>query len=111
MASLMKVSGCKENDKDLVSKYGLMAPNMLDNGNIIKPMDKGLYIMLMEIFIKVNGLMIRLVDREHIHIKMVPNMLVSGKTINKMVMVSNSGLMDKSMKDNIRMALKLVKEF
>ena len=111
MVSLMKVSGYKENDKDKVFKYGLMALNMLDNGKIIKPTDKGLYIMLMEIFIKGNGLMIRLVDREHIRIKMVPNMLASGKTTNKMGMVLSSGLMDKSMKDYIKMALKLVKEF
>jgi hypothetical protein len=51
-----------------------MEVNMLDNGKIIKLMGKVYYIILMEMCMKVNGLMIRLVEKELININMGLNM-------------------------------------
>lgn len=81
-----KVNGCKQNVRDLGSKSGLIVPNMLGSGKITKPMDREPSIMLMEMSMKANGSMIKHVAKEHIHIKMEPNTLVSGKTTNRMVM-------------------------
>lgn len=107
----MKVNGLMEKDKVSVSKYGLMDPNMLDSGKTIKPMVKELFTMLMVTFMKENGLTIRLAVKEPIPMKMVPNMLDNGKMINKMDTAWNSGLMDKSTKESIRMEQKLEKVF
>ncbi len=62
--------------------------------------------MLMVIFIKENGWRIRRVDVALIHIRMGLNMLGIGRMISRMDMESKSGLMDQSMRDNTRMALK-----
>jgi hypothetical protein len=54
-------------------------------------MDVVNFIMLMEIFTKENGMMIKLMDGEFIYIKMELNMKGNGKMINKMVKVKKNG--------------------
>ena len=55
--------------------------------------------MLMEIFMMGNGLMIRLMVMELIHMLMELLMLVNGLKINNMEKVLKSGLMVPNMKD------------
>ena len=92
-------------------KFGLMAVNIKGNGNKIKQMEKEYYIIQMEIFTKDNGLMTKQMEKGLIRIQMGLNILVNGKMINNMVLEFNSGLMDKSMKEIIRMEQKQEKEF
>jgi hypothetical protein len=55
MEYLMKGNGFKEKEKALEPKFGLTAASMSGNGRTIKPTEKELYTMQMEIFIKENG--------------------------------------------------------
>jgi len=73
-------------------------------------MEKEFYIILMEIYIKVNGLMIKQVELVYILIKMEQDMKASGDKTNKMVLENNNGQMDKYMKDNIKMDVNMVRE-
>jgi len=91
MEYLTKVNGWKEEEKDSVFKSGPMDPSTMDSGKTIRLMDRAPYTMLMVMYMKVNGSMIKPVDKEHILMKMVPSTLVNGKTINKMDMVLNNG--------------------
>ena len=47
-------------------KYGLMEVDMKANGNRTKPTDMAGWCMLKVIFLKVSGVMIKQMDREHI---------------------------------------------
>jgi hypothetical protein len=64
-----------------------MDPDMKAIGEMIGRMLEENYIMLMEIIMKVNGLMIKLMDMGFIHILMGQFMKDNGKMINKMVKV------------------------
>lgn len=55
---------------DLEYKYGKMVLSTLVNGKIIKRVDREHFIMLMEIFMKVNGNMIEQMDMEYINNQM-----------------------------------------
>lgn len=66
--------------------------DMQDIGKIIKHMVKGNFIMLIEMFLKVNGLMIKQMVLEFIYILMVQNMKVIGKMIYKMEKVLKFGI-------------------
>lgn len=62
--------------------------------------------MLMEIFMKENGLMIRLLEKEFIITYKGQNIMGNGKMINKMEKGQKSGLTVQNMKVNIKMAKK-----
>lgn len=49
---------------DMDNKYGKMDQNMMDNGRETKQMVKEHLFMLMEISMRANGLMIKLMDME-----------------------------------------------
>jgi hypothetical protein len=91
MEYLIKANGFKEKEKVLERKFGLTVANMLGNGRTTKPMEKELFIMLMEIFIRENGSMIKLVAKELILTKMAQNMSVNGKTTNSTDSEFNNG--------------------
>jgi hypothetical protein len=55
---------------DMVNKFGKMVLSMMDNGKETKQMVMELLFMLMEIFMRVNGSMIKLMDMEHINMPM-----------------------------------------
>ena len=87
-----------------------MEASMKDNGNKIRLMGKGLFIIQMEMFIKANGHKIKPMDMESILILMEPSIQANGKMTNNMAKVFNSGWMVKNTKDNIRMEPKQAKE-
>lgn len=106
MEYLTKENGLMEKERDSESKSGLMAQNMLGNGETTKPMARVHSFTLMAMFMKENGSMTKLVAKEPIHMKMVPNMLDNGKTINRTATVLNNGSMDKFTKESTRMEQK-----
>ncbi len=64
--------------------------------------------MLMVIFMRVNGLKIKLMDLEHTHIVMGLNMLDSGRMIYSMEKEKKIGLMEQIMKAIINLAKNMV---
>ena len=86
----------------MVNKFGKMDPSMMANGREIKQTAKELSSMLMEIFTKGNGLMIKLMAMEHINMLTAQLMLVSGLRTSNTELVLKNGQMEQSMKDNIR---------
>ena len=66
---------------------------------------------LMGMFMKVIGLMIKLMELVCISIRMVLNMLANGEMISKMVLEFSNGLTDSTIKANIKMVLSQEKEF
>jgi hypothetical protein len=109
MVSHMMVNGWMEDDKVLVSRFGLMALSTKASGKTTKPTDKESFIMLMEMYTRVNGSMIKPVARALIHMRMEPNMSGSGKMISRMDSVLNNGLTAKFMKVSTRMVPRLEK--
>lgn len=101
----MKANGCKVKDRALGLRYGQIIVNIWENGKVIKPMEKAFYIMLTEIYMRVNGSMTKHVEKEHIPIKMEQNTLDNGNKTNKMDLESSNGLMVKSIRDNTKMEL------
>ncbi len=73
-------------------------------------MERVFFIIQMGIYIKVNGQMIRQAEWERILIVMGQNMLVSGRTINKMAREDKYGQMDRYMRDNMLMGQKMALE-
>ena len=86
---------------DMVLKNGRMGLNTLVNGNLTRPVVRVNSGMLMETYLKGNGLMIKQMASEYILIKMVLNMKDHGRMIYNMAMARNLGLMAQSMKENI----------
>jgi hypothetical protein len=85
--------------KDLVDKYGLMAPSMRGCGiKTWQTAKAGLFIPE-EMYIRANGSMIRLREKVSISIKMVLHILVNGWMTNSMAMVWRNGLMVLNMRD------------
>lgn len=79
-------------------KLGQMVQNMKVNGKIIKLMEKENFGMLMAIYLKVIGRMIKLMDLEYIFMLTVQNMTEIGKMIYKMGMVWKHGPMGQNTK-------------
>lgn len=86
---------------DMVSRSGLMEQNTKDFGLKEKLKETGNLCMRMEIFMKVNGKMIRQMDLEFITIKMVQSMKAIGKMIYNMEKEGKVGQREVCMKDNI----------
>lgn len=66
-----------------VFNAGLMVVDMKVIGKMIKQILKELFFMLMEIYTKANGSMIKPMELEYTHIQMERDMKVRGKKINK----------------------------
>lgn len=94
---------------DMVLRNGKMAQSMLGNGNSIRHVVKVNSGMLMVIFSKVSGLMIKPMASAFIPIKMEPNMKVIGRKTCSMGMARNRGQMAQNMKENITMVKNMVR--
>jgi hypothetical protein len=77
---------------------------------MIKLTDKESFTMLMEIFMKEIGLMIKLMEKGLIFIKTVPNTKESGEMINSMGSGLRPGQMEQSMKASTVKGRKTEKE-
>ncbi len=71
-------SGRDSNDGTLAFKSGLTSPNMRGTGSRIRPMDMESSTMLMEMCMKVNGRMIRLMVRANTHMLMELSTMETG---------------------------------
>lgn len=81
-------------DREKEYKSGRMALVTKDGGMAIEQMAEEDSFMLITMYMKGNGLMIKLKGGENIHILMVQCMKVLGEKINKMEMVLRIGLME-----------------
>lgn len=86
---------------DKVHNGGSMDLITLANGDTIKHLEKELFIMLMVMFIKVNGKMTNPMASVNINIPMASFTKDNGKMINKTVMVLKYGQMVKNIKANL----------
>jgi hypothetical protein len=100
MEQFTRASGRKRAlDMERVSRSGRTAASMRATGRMTWPMEEADLSILMEMSTKENGLMIRLMVMELIHMLMELLMLVNGLKINNMEKVLKSGLMVPNMKD------------
>lgn len=99
----MKVNGFIRKEKGLVSKLFLIKVFMRESGNKIKPVGKVKSSIKMEILLKANGHIIKLMDLEYIHIEVVQYTKAFGLIIYKMVMELKFGMMEANLKVNIKM--------
>jgi len=104
-----QVNGLIKREMDTEYKNGLMVPSMKGSGRITRQKVKASFYMLTEIYLKDNGLMIKLMDLVFIFIKMALNMKDFGKMIYSTEKVLKHGLMDQSMMDTILKAKNTVK--
>lgn len=93
----------------MVNKFGKMAPNMKETGDLIKHADMVNSGTLMVISLKVNGSMIKLMDMVSTSIKTVQDTKVSGKTIFNMGSEKKYGQITVNMRDTIQKAKSMVK--
>ena len=98
-----------EKDVEKECKFGPMVQFTRDTGLIIRLMAMVDSSTQMEMFIKVNGQTMLLMDKENTSIQMALNTLVNGKMINKMVMVLKPGQMEPDTKAIMSMAKNLDK--
>ena len=73
-------------------RFGLMDLSMRVNGNIIKLMELENLLIQMEIFMKENGKMINPMEKENIYIKMELIMMENGLKNNNMDLEQNIGM-------------------
>jgi len=85
-------------------RFGLMALDMMDSGEMEWLMGMEDLSMQKVTFMKVNGPRIKQMDLESIPTITEADMKVNGFKINNMAMVLNNGLMELSMKDNTNRA-------
>lgn len=91
-------------------KNGLMEPYMKECGTKIKPMAMGSLYILMEIFMKVTGKIIRPKDSVDIKESQGDSMRAAGSRINLMGMEYKTGVMEIYITETLRMGSKMVKE-
>ena len=91
-------------EKEEECKFGKMVANILVIGKMIKQTEKVDSYMLMEMFMTVNGIMIKLKGVELINIPMVLSILVIGRKIDKMVMELKLGQIMLNMKETTNSA-------
>ena len=84
---------------------------MSESGSSTKPMEKEYSTTLTETYTRENGLMTRPMGRGHTLTPTGLSMWESGRTISRMEWEWRSGLMERDMKENIKMAPKQVKEY
>jgi hypothetical protein len=97
----MKVTGLTINSMDMVKNHGLMELYTKVNILMVKNMDTVIFVLLILQYMKELLVIILLKVREHIFGMMVKNMLVSGKITKCKVMVNWTGLTINIMKDNL----------
>ena len=83
---------------DMEYKFGKMELNTKETGDSIKHVVKESFGMLMETFLKVNGLMTKLMDMEFTSIKMELDTKENGKMIFNTVKVKKYGQIIQCMK-------------
>lgn len=86
----------------MVNKFGRMGPNMKVTGGLTKHVVKENSGTLMEIYLKVNGWMIRPTDTVYTFIKMEPDMRASGRMIFSTVLEKKFGQIIVNTKDIIQ---------
>ncbi|EGR28888.1 hypothetical protein IMG5_167420 [Ichthyophthirius multifiliis] len=86
---IKKQQNISQTEKNMVMEYSilLMGINIKDNGNQDINMETVYYNILQELYIKVNGLKTKHMDKELLFLKMVINMKVNFNMVKKMVMV------------------------
>lgn len=92
------------------NKNGPMVRATKEIGLTIKLTDTENFFMLMEIFTRVNGEMIKPMGKETIFMQMAPNIQEIGKMISNMVLVLKHGQMELFTKVNITKEKRMVKE-
>lgn len=102
MVLFTKVNGSIDKDMVMEFKFGQMAPDMKENGKIIKLMVVGYFIMLMEIFSMANGKMTKRMVLELITIQTVVNMKENGLMICKMGTEKKLGKINQPIKVNTK---------
>lgn len=105
MESNTKGNGLELKEKALEYKYGQMEPVMKETGRKARPVEKGNLLTFMEMFIKANGWMIRLMDLVY---TLMPRLVLDTKDIGKMI--CSVGQASKSMQMEIDMKACLMKE-
>ena len=95
---------------DAELKFGMMALFIRANGKTTRRTEKVDSFMPTEMFMKENGLMIRLMGREFTLTLMELNTLATGRKISKMERVLNHGLIMLAMKEIINKEKNLVME-
>ena len=96
-----KANGEAPNGKVLEHRPGLMGPNMLGDGNKAMLVVLENFIILMEIYLMVNGKMTKQMGKGFTLMPTGLNMKVSGKMIYKMAKEWKVGLMDQSIQEII----------
>lgn len=94
---------------ELVYKSGQMERNIKENGNIIKPMEKGSLLTQMVILMMEIGKTIWQMVMEFISILMEQNMKDNGSMINNMDTVLKFGQMGHLIKDSFKTVLNMEK--
>lgn len=94
----------------MAHSYGQMDLNTKGIGVEIRPTVKENQCMPTVTFMKVNGLMIKLMEKELILMQMVPIIMVIGQMISNMDSVWNHGQTEQSMKETIQTVRKKEKE-
>ena len=84
-------------------KYGQMVLGMMGSGKMTKQMGMADQFMLMEMFTKVLGQMMMLMEWVHINIMKVANILATGLEIKDMVLVLKNGQMEPDLTEIIKM--------
>lgn len=108
LEQFIQASGKEDSVMDLVSKCGLMAPNMLVSGGKIELMVKENSSMLMVTFMTVSGLMIRPTVLAFINTLMAPNMKACGRMIYNMVRELRPGQINHDMRAIMRLVASMV---
>jgi len=96
---------------DMEYKFGKMELNTKETGDSIKHVVKESFGMLMETFLKVNGLMTKLMDMEFTSIKMELDTKENGKMIFNTVKVKKYGQIIQCMKATITKVKNTEKDF
>ena len=94
---------------DLESRFGLMEPNMKDNGIMGKLMAEVNSLMLMVMFMRETGEMTKHLDMEFISIITVQSIKENGSMIISMEKEFNHGLMEVNTRDIMNKAKRMEK--
>ena len=108
MALSIPVSGEMAKETAMECSNGLIIPSMKVIGHKIKLMGMGHYFMLMGMYMKATGLMIRPMGKVSILMLMVRIIMVSGKMTSNMVLALKNGLMGQFMRVNTVMERRTV---
>ena len=103
MVQFMKETGLEMSEKVSASKNGLMVQSILENGLMIKQIVRGNLYMQMAIFMKGNGLMIKLMEMVLTLMPMEQSIKVNGRRTSSTVTEWSPGPMVPYMRDSTMM--------